>query len=76
MKPIFVYNADSGVLDTMKDIGRLFSAATYACFLCSLTHGPFRENPPWKAFREGSRLKMGFLHRGEFERIKTAGPGT
>jgi len=68
MKLIFVYNADSGVLNTVKDIShKLFSPATYDCFLCSLTHKTFSENPEWKKFREQSKLEMDFLHRDEFE---------
>jgi hypothetical protein len=69
MKLIFVYNADSGMLNTVKDIGhKLFSPQTYDCFLCSLTHGTFKENPAWKSFRESSPIEMDFLHRDEFER--------
>lgn len=69
MKLIFVYNAGSGILNTVKDIGhKLFSPQTYDCFLCSLTHGTFREQPDWKTFRESSPIEMQFLHRDEFER--------
>jgi hypothetical protein len=69
MKLIFVYNADSGMLNTVKDIShKLFSPQTYDCFLCSLTHGTFREEPAWKSFRESSPTAMDFLHRNQFER--------
>lgn len=69
MRLIFIYNADSGVVNTVKDIGhKLFSPQTYDCFLCSLTHGTFRENPEWKAFREEAGCEMVFLHRDEFEK--------
>ncbi|WP_136806780.1 GTPase [Desulfosediminicola flagellatus] len=69
MKLIFIYNADSGVLNTVKDIGhKLFSPDTYDCLLCSLTHGTFRENPEWKTFREHSTYEMVFMHRDEFEK--------
>ncbi len=69
MRLLFVYNADSGLLNTAKDIGhKLFSPATYDCFLCSLTHGTFRENPQWKTFRQNSNSEMVFLHRDEFEK--------
>ena len=68
MKLIFVYNADSGIVNTVKDIGqKLFSPQNYGCLLCSLTHGTFRENPEWKAFRQNSTMEMQFLHRDEFE---------
>lgn len=69
MKLLFVYNADSGVLKVAKDMGhKLFSPETYDCFLCSLTHGTFRENPQWKTFRQNSAYEMLFLHRDEFEK--------
>ena len=69
MKLLFVYNADSGVVNTVKDIGhKLFSPQTYDCFLCSLTHGTFRENSEWKSFRQNSAFEMTFLYRDEFER--------
>lgn len=68
MKLIFVYNADSGMLNTVKDIShKLFSPQTYDCFLCSLTHDTFKENSEWKAFRNSSAAEMVFLHRDEFE---------
>ncbi len=68
MKLIFVYNADSGLMNTVKDIGhKLFNPQTYDCFLCSLTHGTFRENPEWKAFCSEVSCEMIFLHRDEFE---------
>ncbi len=68
MKLIFVYNADSGMLNTVKDISqKLFSPQSYDCFLCSLTHGTFRENSEWKTFRKNSTAEMVFLHRDEFE---------
>jgi len=68
MKLIFVYNADSGMINTVKDIGhKLFSPQTYDCFLCSLTHKTFRENPKWRSFRNSSDTEMEFLHRDEFE---------
>ena len=68
MKLLFVYNADSGLVNTVKDIGhKLFSPQTYGCYLCSLTHGTFREHNEWKEFRENASSDMVFLHRDEFE---------
>lgn len=69
MKLLFIYNADSGIINVAKDIGhKLFSPQTYDCFLCSLTHGTFRENQEWKTFREKSPVEMVFFHRDEFEK--------
>lgn len=64
---IFVYNADSGLFNTLADIGhKIFSPQTYACELCALTHGYFRERGPWRAFVESLPLTCEFLHRDEF----------
>jgi hypothetical protein len=68
MKLVFVYNADSGFLNTLLDIGhKIIKPETYTCNLCSLTFGNFAENAKWKEFREGSLHEMEFLHRDEFE---------
>ena len=69
MKLIFVYNADSGLMNTFLDIGhKALNPETYQCNLCSLTHGIIRENQEWKKFRQESGVEMRFLHRDEFER--------
>jgi len=68
MKLIFVYNADSGLLNTLMDIGhKIIKPETYTCNLCNLTFGNFSENRKWKEFRENTDIEMEFLHRDEFE---------
>ncbi len=68
MKLIFVYNADSGLINTLIDIGhKALSPQTYKCNLCDLTFGLFKEHKQWKQFRESSNTEMEFLHRDEFE---------
>lgn len=68
MKLIFVYNADSGLVNTLMDIGhKAISPRTYECNLCGLTFGMFFEHKKWKEFREQSNTEMEFLHRDEFE---------
>lgn len=68
MKLVFVYNADSGFLNSLLDIGhKIVKPETYTCNLCSLTFGNFVENAKWKEFREGSSNELEFLHRDEFE---------
>jgi hypothetical protein len=63
----FVYNADSGLFNTMADIGhKIFSPQTYSCQLCALTHGYFRERDAWRRFVETLPVKCEFLHRDEF----------
>lgn len=69
MKLVFVYNADSGPVSGLFDIGhKLFSPETYQCGLCSLTHDTFAERKIWKEFREHSATEMEFLHRDEFKK--------
>jgi hypothetical protein len=51
IKPVlvFVYNADSGVFNTLSDIAhKIFSPETYACNLCALTHTNFGMRGEWK----------------------------
>ncbi len=70
MKLIFVYNANSGKLNTLFDIAhKLISPGTYQCDLCSLTHGALSEKKTWKEFRERTGLDMEFLHKDEFEQL-------
>jgi len=66
---VFVYNADSGLFNTMADIGhKIFSPGTYACDLCALTHGYFSERREWRTFVESLAIPCDFLHRDEFVR--------
>ncbi|MDH5571198.1 MAG: GTPase [Gammaproteobacteria bacterium] len=69
MKIIFVYNADSGFVNALLDIGhKAISPDTYQCSLCSITHGVLKERDEWKQFRESSDNELVFLHRDEFEK--------
>lgn len=68
MKLLFIYNANSGRLNTIIDIGhKLLSPSTYQCSLCALTHNAFSENKLWKTFKSESHLEMEFYHKDEFE---------
>jgi hypothetical protein len=68
MKLIFVYNADSGFVNSMLDIGhKIVNPETYSCNLCQMTFDTFSENKKWKEFRESADVNMEFLHRDEFE---------
>ena len=67
VKLIFVYNADSGISNAVKDcLHKLFSPKTYPCKLCDLTYGVFSERTTWKKFRKSSTAEMIFLHADEF----------
>jgi len=66
-KLLFVYNADSGVRNTILDsMHKVFSPSTYDCNLCDITFGVMTENRAWKKFREQSNIPMSFLHKDEF----------
>lgn len=65
---IFVYNADSGLFNTLTDIAhKTLSPKTYTCNLCAITHGLFTERAEWKDFIEHLGTAVEFLHRDEFE---------
>jgi len=64
---LFIYNADSGLYNTLTDMAhKLLSPDTYACDLCSITHGVFRERDEWRSFIESLPVESTFLHRDEF----------
>ena len=68
-KLIFVYNANSGIRNTVMDsVHKILSPQTYECNLCDITYGRFMENRIWKKFREKSTYKMEFLHKDEFKK--------
>lgn len=67
MKLIFIYNANSGLLNLYKDVAhKIFSRQTYPCSLCAITYGVLKENDAWKKFRKHSDLSMEFHHIDEF----------
>ena len=67
MKLIFVYNADSGLFNTVSDIAhKILSPKTYSCNLCALTHGHFKIKQDWVEFLEQIDTELKFLHRDEF----------
>ena len=69
MKLLFVYNANSGPLNALFDVGhKLFSPSTYKCSLCALTYNAFTENIVWTNFRSKSNFEMEFYHKDEFEK--------
>ncbi len=63
---IFVYNADSGLFNTLTDIAhKTFSPQTYQCQLCALTHSTFGMRKGWKQFLETLDVPLEFLHADE-----------
>ncbi|HMB64751.1 MAG TPA: hypothetical protein VKN36_16845 [Eudoraea sp.] len=68
-KLLFIYNAKSGLGNLLLDgAHKIFSPSTYACSLCDITYGNFRENTKWKKFREQSGLEMTFIYKDVFRK--------
>ena len=62
-----MYNANSGMVNSWLDIAhKIIKPETYACDLCSLTHGSFREKRIWKDFKNEFPIPMEFYHKDEF----------
>lgn len=63
---LFVYNADSGVMNSLKDyVHKSVSPATYSCNLCALTYGSLGMKGTWAQFVDGLGVPVEFLHRDE-----------
>ena len=68
MELIFVYNADSGILNLLKDAAhKMLKPETYPCSLCALTYGAVSEKRRWWKFRKEDGRSMRFLHKDKFE---------
>ena len=70
MEILFVYNANSGLLNAIKDVvHKMTSPNTYSCSLCALTYTTVTENKAWKKFRQTKSSEFVFLHKDEFEKL-------
>ena len=66
---LFVYNADSGLFNTVADAAhKILSPSTYSCNLCKVTYGWFTERSQWRRFVESLDVQCSFLHRDELQR--------
>ncbi|ADI73652.1 conserved hypothetical protein [Methanohalobium evestigatum Z-7303] len=66
-KIIFVYNAESGMLNTLSDyFHKMTSPSTYPCNLCAITFGSFGMKNEWKEFINNLDVPVEFLHKDEF----------
>ena len=67
---VFVYNADSGMFNLLTDIAhKIFSPQTYACQLCSITHGNLKMHEEWRTFIRSLPIACDFMHRDEFLKV-------
>jgi len=63
---VFVYNAESGLFNTLSDVAhKMFAPQTYACNLCALTHSTFGMRREWREFLESLDARLEFLHADE-----------
>jgi hypothetical protein len=68
-KLIFVYNADSGVVNLVKDFWKkILRPSSYECNLCMQTFGAFSMKKDWRSFINSLNINTEFLHRDEFEK--------
>lgn len=64
---MFIYNADSGFLNSIKDgIDKIIDPEGYGCKLCSLTYGVATMKGSWRKFLSTLPLESKFLHRDEY----------
>lgn len=69
IKLVFVYNADSGVINLVKDFWKkILRPSRYECNLCFQTFGAFSMKKDWKSFIKNLDIDTEFLHRDEFEK--------
>lgn len=65
---IFVYNADSGLFNTLTDMAhKIFAPQTYQCSLCAITYGNFAIRKEWQEFLQTLDAELEFLHRDELQ---------
>lgn len=66
---IFVYNADSGLLNAVKDaVWKIVHPASYPCSLCALTYGWIAMHRRWRRFLGRLPQAKAFYHRDDFAR--------
>lgn len=67
-KLVFIYNADSGVINLVKDFWKkILRPSSYQCNLCMQTFGAFGMKKDWKKFINNLKIDVEFLHKDEFE---------
>ncbi|QJB68674.1 hypothetical protein [Parasphingorhabdus halotolerans] len=68
-KIILVYNADEGLLASIKDtVHKIVRPETYPCSLCALGHGPLAMRGAWRKYLDSLPMEKKFYHRQDFAR--------
>ncbi len=66
-KLLFVYNADSGIINAVKDaFHKTVLPKRYQCNLCAVTFGPVSMKSEWKKYIQSLDIEIEFLHKDEF----------
>jgi len=66
-KLLFVYNADSGIFNELKDFRKkIVDKESYQCNLCGITFGLTGMKKQWKQFLQELNYDTEFLHRDRF----------
>lgn len=69
---IFVYNARSGLFNKVTDFAhKVVSPNTYACQLCSLTHGHLGPRQEWLDFVRGLPIKVSFNYKSRWPEFQS-----
>ena len=64
---LIVYNADGGILNSVKDaVHKLVSPSTYPCSLCAITYGAVSMHGDWKRFVASLPIEVVFHHKDDF----------
>ena len=67
---IFVYNARSGVFNTLVDyFHKMISPSTYECSLCSLTYNNYGQVKAWKQFIQSLNIPIYFKYSDHLSEI-------
>ena len=65
---VFVYNADSGLFNTLADTAhKVFSPETYECNLCAMTFSGLSMKKEWREFINTIDAPLEFLHKDELK---------
>lgn len=65
---IFIYNADSGILNATLDSLYKFFSTSNSCELCSITHGSFGMKKEWEKFIQSLDEPVRFFHKNEWQK--------
>ena len=66
---IFIYNANSGVVNELIDFAhKIVSPETYDCNLCAISYGPFSMKKKWSTYIETLPFKSTFTYKDKFSK--------